>query len=156
MASLHFVILAVRPARIIRGRCRPWDNAVAGGQGRPLTNQQARAQPEEARRAFVLHDQALVVGLIQLTLNHGLFVVRAAQSLAEADAILADWRPDLAVIDMEHDDSSALLGRLGASNTMRRSTTPILGLTRRGDLRTKLEAFDLGVDDILTVPFSPE
>jgi DNA-binding response OmpR family regulator len=33
---------------------------------------------------------------------------------------------------------------------------PILGLTRRGDLRTKLEAFDLGVDDILTVPFAPE
>jgi DNA-binding response OmpR family regulator len=32
----------------------------------------------------------------------------------------------------------------------------VLGLTRRGDLRTKLRAFDLGVDDILTVPFSPE
>jgi len=121
-----------------------------------MTNQQARAQPEEARRALVLHDQAIVVGLIELTLNHGLFVVRAAQSLAQADAILADWRPDLAVIDMEHDDSLALLGRLGASTTMRRSTTPILGLTRRGDLRTKLQAFDLGVDDILTVPFSPE
>ena len=30
------------------------------------------------------------------------------------------------------------------------------GLTRRGDLQTKLRAFDLGVDDILTVPFSPE
>jgi two-component system alkaline phosphatase synthesis response regulator PhoP len=34
--------------------------------------------------------------------------------------------------------------------------TPVLGLTRRGDLQTKLRAFDLGVDDILTVPFSPE
>ena len=32
----------------------------------------------------------------------------------------------------------------------------MLGLTRRGDLQTKLRAFDLGVDDILTVPFSPE
>jgi DNA-binding response OmpR family regulator len=32
----------------------------------------------------------------------------------------------------------------------------VLGLTRRGDLKTKLKAFDLGVDDILTVPFSPE
>jgi DNA-binding response OmpR family regulator len=29
-------------------------------------------------------------------------------------------------------------------------------LTRRGDLRTKLRAFELGVDDILTMPFSPE
>ena len=32
----------------------------------------------------------------------------------------------------------------------------MLGLTRRGDLQTKLRAFDLGVDDILTMPFSPE
>lgn len=33
---------------------------------------------------------------------------------------------------------------------------PSIALTRRGDLRTKLEAFERGVDDILTVPFSPE
>src|SRR5674476_1413529 len=79
-----------------------------------------------------------------------------ARSLAEADAILAEWRPDMTVIDMDHDDSTALLGRLGASNSLTRSVTPVLGLTRRGDLKTKLRAFDLGVDDILTMPFSPE
>jgi DNA-binding response OmpR family regulator len=112
--------------------------------------------PSEARRALVLHDRQLVVDLIELTLNHGLFVVRAAHNLAEADAILAEWHPHMTVIDMDHDDSGALLGHLGASNTLRRSVTPVLGLTRRGDLKTKLRAFDLGVDDILTVPFSPE
>ena len=42
------------------------------------------------------------------------------------------------------------------SNRLRERTTPAIGLTRRGDLKTKLRAFDLGVDDILTVPFSPE
>jgi len=104
----------------------------------------------------VLHDRPLVVGLIELTLNHGLFVVRAARSLSEAESILAGWRPHMAVIDMDHDDSTALLGRLGASNTLTRSVTPVLGLTRRGDLKTKLKAFDLGGDDILTMPFSPE
>ena len=57
---------------------------------------------------------------------------------------------------MDHDDSTALLQRLGTSNTLTRSVTPVLGLTRRGDLKTKLRAFDLGVDDILTMPFSPE
>jgi DNA-binding response OmpR family regulator len=110
----------------------------------------------EARRAMVLHDRPLVVDLIQLTLNHGLFVVRAARSLAEAEVILADWHPHMTVVDMDHDDSTELLARLGASNTLTRSVTPVLGLTRRGDLRTKLKAFDLGVDDILTMPFSPE
>jgi two-component system, OmpR family, alkaline phosphatase synthesis response regulator PhoP len=114
------------------------------------------ARPDEARRALVLHDRPLVVDLIRLTLNHGLFVVRAAGSLAEAETILAEWRPHMTVVDMDHDDSTALLQRLGASNTLTRSVTPVLGLTRRGDLQTKLKAFDLGVDDILTMPFSPE
>jgi two-component system alkaline phosphatase synthesis response regulator PhoP len=114
------------------------------------------ARPDEARRALVLHDRPLVVDLIELTLNHGLFVVRAASSLAEAEKILSEWRPHMTVVDMDHDDSTALLERLGASNTLRGSVTPVLGLTRRGDLKSKLRAFDLGVDDILTMPFSPE
>jgi PleD family two-component response regulator len=77
-------------------------------------------RPSEARRALVLHDRQLVVDLIELTLNHGVFEVRAA------------------------------------ADTLTRKVTPALGLTRRGDLKTKLRAFDLGVDDILTMPFSPE
>lgn len=121
-----------------------------------MTVGRLEARPDEARRALVLHDRPLVVDLITLTLNHGLFVVRATRSLAEAEAILAEWPPHMTVIDMDHDDSTALLGRLGASNTLTRSVTPILGLTRRGDLKSKLRAFDLGVDDILAMPFSPE
>jgi len=111
---------------------------------------------DDARRALVLDDRPLVVDLIELTLNHGLFVVQAARSLSEAEAILARWRPDIGVVDMDHADSTEVLHQLGASNTLAGSTTPVLGLTRRGDLPTKLKAFDLGVDDILTVPFSPE
>lgn len=114
------------------------------------------APEHESRRALVLHDRPLVIDLIELTLNHGLFTVRAATSLAEADPLLADWRPHLVVLDMDHHDSTALLGRLGASDQLTRRVTPALGLTRRGDLKTKLRAFDLGVDDILTMPFSPE
>jgi DNA-binding response OmpR family regulator len=110
----------------------------------------------EARRALVLHDRPAMVSLVELTLNHGLFVVRAVNDLAAAEYALADWRPHLAVVDMDRDDSAELLRRLGASKSMRPSRTPVLGLTRRGDLPTKLMAFDLGVDDILTVQFSPE
>jgi len=113
-------------------------------------------RPSEARRALVLHDRQLVVDLIELTLNHGLFIVRAARGLTEAEEILRDWQPHMAVIDMDHDDSGGLLKLLGASKTLTGSTIPALGLTRRGDLKTKLRAFDLGVDDILTMPFSPE
>jgi DNA-binding response OmpR family regulator len=121
-----------------------------------MIDSQGNSSEIQAHRALVLHDRQLVVDLIELTLNHGIFVVRAARNLAEAEAILTEWQPHMTVVDMDHDDSTALLARLGASNTLRRSVTPVLGLTRRGDLKTKLRAFDLGVDDILTVPFSPE
>jgi two-component system alkaline phosphatase synthesis response regulator PhoP len=112
-------------------------------------------QPD-AHRALLLLDRQLVIDVVELTLNHGLFVVRVARSLADADTLLVNWRPHLAVVDMDHSDSTGLLARLGASNSLTASVTPVLGLTRRGDLATKLKAFDLGVDDILTVPFSPE
>ena len=121
-----------------------------------MTVSAADASTEEARRALVLLDRSALVDLIELTLNHGLFVVRAARTLAEAEDLLVAWQPHMAVVDMDHDDSPELLHRLGASNSLSASVTPVLGLTRRGDLPTKLKAFDLGVDDILTVPFSPE
>ena len=121
-----------------------------------VTVEHKEPRSSDARRALVLHDRPLVVDLIELTLNHGVFVVRPAHTLAEADAILRDWQPHLAVIDMDHDDSTELLGRLGASSRLTKRVTPALGLTRRGDLKTKLRAFDLGVDDILTMPFAPE
>ena len=110
----------------------------------------------EARRALVLHERQVVVDLIELTLNHGIFVVRAARSLADAEQIMTTWHPHMIVVDMDHDEGAELVQRLGVSDNTRRSVTPILGLTRRCDLQTKLRAFDLGVDDILTVPFAPE
>jgi DNA-binding response OmpR family regulator len=112
--------------------------------------------PDPTARALVLDDRPLVVDLIQLTLNHSLFVVRAARGLSEAETILTEWRPDLTVIDMDHEDSTALLERLGASNGIAPRESAVLGLTKWGDLRSKLKAFDLGVDDIMSMPFSPE
>src|SRR5512142_3360359 len=116
------------------------DGAVSLMHPAPAAAQVATPTPDGARRALVLHDRPLVVDLIELTLNHGVFVVRPARNLAEADAILRDWQPHLAVVDMDHDDSTPLLGRLGASNRLTSRATPVLGLTRRGDLKTKLRA----------------
>jgi DNA-binding response OmpR family regulator len=93
-------------------------------------------QHDESRRALVLHEQPLVVDLIGLTLNHGLFAVRAASGIEEAERILAEWHPHMAVIDMDHTDSTSLLRRLGVAGTLTGGATPALGLTRRGDLKT--------------------
>ena len=105
-------------------------------------------------RVLVVEDQRLVTELVKLTLNHGAFVTREAQEAMQAMTLLADWQPHLAVIDM--DLGGELLQQIGQVGVQTGARLPTIALTRRGDLKSKLAAFDQGVDDILTIPFSPE
>ena len=70
-------------------------------------------------------------------------------------ALIEDWRPHLAVIDMDI-AGDQLMKQVNTPTRGMTDRLPVLGLTRRGDLKTKLAAFEQGVDDIMTVPFSPE
>lgn len=106
-------------------------------------------------RVLIVVEQKLLVDLVKLTLSHGTYSAREATNGAEALTILVDWQPHLAVVEMEV-GGSQLLHAIGRSHPGGGIRTPVLALTRRGDLKTKLAAFDQGVDDILTVPFSPE
>src|ERR1051325_5757071 len=100
-------------------------------------------------------EQPLIAEVITLTLNHGIYVTREAADLPAALALLADWRPQLAVIDMDL-GGAQLVPRLVGADPAGHGRVPVLALTRRGDLPTKLAAFAQGGDDIMTVPFSPE
>ncbi len=106
------------------------------------------------QRVLILADQPLIVDLISLTLNHGAFVTRDFSTLDEARAAVAEWQPHVAVIDMDLGGPASLRPLRPPADAAH--AVPILALTRRGDLKRKLEAFDEGVDDVLTVPFSPE
>jgi DNA-binding response OmpR family regulator len=106
-------------------------------------------------RVLVMVEQPLLVEVIKLTLNHGVYVTREAQDVTEATAALGEWHPHLAVIDMDI-GGERLLEHLASQGDGGPLRTPVLALTRRGDLKTKLAAFDQGVDDIMTIPFSPE
>jgi DNA-binding response OmpR family regulator len=122
----------------------------------PHSGEEPQPPPDtDARRALVFHDRPLVVDLISLTLNHGMFLVRAARDVVEAQRLVALWQPHMALVDMERSDALDVLRMLGASGALESSKVPILGLTSRNDLATKLRAFELGVDDILSTPFSP-
>jgi two-component system, OmpR family, alkaline phosphatase synthesis response regulator PhoP len=106
-------------------------------------------------RVLVVEDQRLVVELVKLTLNHGAYVTREARDAVAATTILTEWRPHLAVVDMDL-DGDQLLQRMGSVGLRSGARIPAIALTRRGDLKSKLAAFDQGVDDILAIPFSPE
>jgi len=104
-------------------------------------------------RALLVIEQPVLAEVVRLALNHGHYSTRMSQTIEEASAALTGWRPHLAVIDMDI-AGSAILDRLRPTLEARR--LPVIALTRRGDLKAKLAAFERGVDDILTVPFSPE
>ena len=96
----------------------------------------------------------MLIELIKLALNHGIYSTRAVATAAEVETTVAEWQPHLVVLDMDFDGPrimALLSARPGGSGRL-----PVIGLTRRGDLKAKLAAFEAGADDILTVPFAPE
>ena len=105
-------------------------------------------------RVLLVIDQPVLAHYATLALNHSLCVTHVAQNVAETTTVLRQWQPHLAVIDMDIAQGE-ILDRLGYTAPTA-DRTPAIALTRRGDLKTKLDAFERGMDDILTVPFSPE
>jgi DNA-binding response OmpR family regulator len=116
-------------------------------------NPQARPF-DAAPRVLLVIDQPVLAQYVSLALNHGISQTQVARDTEGALAAISTWRPHLVIIDMDL-ARGGMLGQLGylAPSTER---LPAIALTRRGDLPTKLAAFDQGVDDILSVPFSPE
>jgi DNA-binding response OmpR family regulator len=99
-------------------------------------------------------DHPLLAGVVELALNHGTCTTQVALNAEDAASAVNRWKPHIAVVDMDVGDGEVMTW---IEKTQARSERiPVVALTRRGDLKTKLAAFDRGVDDILTVPFSPE
>src|SRR6266545_7404910 len=125
---------------------------------RPSDDRPADAAPGRVpTRVLVVLDQPVVAELIKLTLDHGAFEIQQAASAAEALVVLEQRWPHLVLLDMDLEgvNGARVMDRIGPG-APGGAPIPAIALTRRGDLRTKLEAFERGVDDILTLPFSPE
>jgi DNA-binding response OmpR family regulator len=110
--------------------------------------------PRGPARVLVVLDRPMMIELIKMTLNHGVYTTRTATSATEVAAALTEWQPHLAILDMDL-DGMQIMTLLGAA-PVGGIRLPVIGLTRRGDLKTKLASFEAGVDDILTIPFAPE
>ena len=105
-------------------------------------------------RVLLILDRPMLAELIKLTLNHGVYATRGVGTTDEVEATVAEWQPHLVILDMDL-HGTQIITLLGA-RTPSSGPIPVIGLTRRGDLRTKLAAFEAGVDDILTIPFAPK
>jgi DNA-binding response OmpR family regulator len=118
----------------------------------PPRSQQAANWPSKGPvRVLLVLDRPLVLERIKLTLNHGTYTTRTVPPATEVVTALADWKPHMGIFDMDL-HGAQIMAMLTAADTR----LPVIGLTRRDDLKTKLAAFEAGVDDILTIPFAPE
>ena len=127
---------------------------VARSPGATVPQAPGRWPPRGPVRVLLLHDYVTVVELIRLTLNHGPYATEVAATPAQAVSILEGWKPHVIILDMDL-DAQQVIERIG-SKPGGGLRIPVIGLTRRGDLKRKLAAFDAGVDDIMTSPFAPE
>lgn len=100
-------------------------------------------------------DQPIVADIVGLTLKHIEFEVSQATGAREALRLMALRPPHLILVDLDLEgvDGARVMESARPAGL---APIPVIALTRRGDLRTKLEAFDRGVDDVLSLPFSPE
>jgi DNA-binding response OmpR family regulator len=106
---------------------------------------------------LLVTDQPVLAAVIRLTMDHSRFGVRWMAATAATTAVLARELPHLVLLDMDVEDlgGARVMERIGCER-LPVARLPVIALTRRGDLKAKLAAFDLGVDDVLTVPCSPE
>jgi DNA-binding response OmpR family regulator len=120
-----------------------------------VTKQQATRWPRRGPgRVLLVLDKPMIVELVKLILKHGVYATRTVATAAEAATTLAAWQPHLVLLDMDL-EGLLIMEQIGAK-AAGGTRLPVIALTRRGDLKAKLAAFERGADDIVTIPFAPE
>ena len=109
-------------------------------------------QPGETRVLSLIGDPSLA-NVVDLTLRHGTYDRRTAGSVHEARSLIEAWKPHLLIINIDVEEGRAIQLIDGADRTR---GLAVIALTRRSDLRGKLDAFERGADDYITVPFVPD
>ncbi|HJQ40463.1 MAG TPA: response regulator transcription factor [Thermoanaerobaculia bacterium] len=99
-------------------------------------------------RALLVVDPRVLTDVVRVAFHHAHCIIRVASTGREASTAAADWSPHLVVLDLDIGDDG-MLKRFAAG-------FPVIALTPRSDLASRLAAFAQGADDVLIVPFSPE
>jgi DNA-binding response OmpR family regulator len=106
-----------------------------------------------AIRALLVIGEPSLANVVDLTLRHGAYTRKTARSVSEARSIIKTWKPQLLLVDIDVEAGRAIQ-LIDASED--RKGLAVIALTRRADLRGKLDAFERGADDYITVPFVPD
>ena len=106
--------------------------------------------PDTKARVAVIDDEPRIRELLELTLGHHGYAVRTAPDGPAGLDLVRVWEPDLIVLDV-------MMPRISGIELLpmlRRVTdAPIVMLSARGEVETKVEGLAHGADDYLSKPF---
>lgn len=102
------------------------------------------------KNLFLLEDDLSLVNGLSFAFKKQGFALDVARTLAEADALWADGKYDLLVLDVSLPDGS---GFEFCQKVRRTSNVPILFLTASDEEMNIIMGLDIGGDDYLTKPF---
>lgn len=105
-----------------------------------------------ALKILLIEDDIDIQGFAKTVLENEGFVVDACETIARGTKLYEAGRPDLVILDIGLPDGSGLnlLKQLSQSETH----APLVVLTARRDLNTRLEAFKAGAQDYIEKPFA--
>ena len=106
-------------------------------------------------KILIVEDEQAIREMIAFHLARAGFATLEAENSAKARSLIADERPDLAIVDWMLPDMSGL----ELTRTLKRDEEyedlAIIMLTARADETDKVTGLDGGADDYITKPFSP-
>ena len=105
-------------------------------------------------KILICEDDEMVLKMVEFKLRKEGYEVHLAHDGKEASTQIQELKPDLIITDI----MMPYLNGLEIVNLVRKTlkfTTPIIIVSSIGLEKTVLEAFQLGADDFITKPFSP-
>lgn len=101
-------------------------------------------------RIAVIDDERHICDLLSLALGHRGYDVRCAPDGAAGLALVREWAPDLIILDV----MMPKIGGIELLPALRRATdAPVIMLSARGEVESKIEGLRHGADDYLSKPF---
>lgn len=108
-----------------------------------------------SHRVLVVEDDLDIQGYCKTILEAEGFTVDACDTVSAARKLFEENRPDLAVLDIGLPDGTGM-DLMKEWHSYTGPKLPIMFLTSRGDLKTRLECFQAGAQDYVHKPFAAE
>lgn len=104
-------------------------------------------------KILIIEDVKELSDLESLYLAKEGFEIRCAESAEDGFAVLAEWKPDLIILDI---NLPGIDGFEFLQKFRRENSAPVLIVSARDSDEDQISGFGIGADDYITKPFSPK